>query len=76
MNIHRGVSIEALLQGDVDAIAVGSSHLVNIRDKFPNAGLRVAARGPDLPNDVLVAGAHVSAADVAKMRVAFVNNAG
>ncbi len=76
LNIHRGVSIEALLQGNVDAIAVGSSHLVNIRGKFPDAGLRVAARGPDLPNDVLVAGAHVPAAEVAKMREAFVNNAG
>ncbi len=68
LNIHRGVSIEALLQGNVDAIAVGSSHLVNIRGKFPDAGLRVAARGPDLPNDVLVAGAHVPAAEVAKTR--------
>ena len=75
LNIHRGVSIEALLKGDVDAIAVGSSHLFNIRDKFPDAGLRVAARGPDLPNDVLVAGAHVPAEKVEKIRAAFVNNA-
>jgi len=75
MNIHRNVSIEALLRGDVDAVAVGSSHLFNIRDKFTDVGLRVAARGPDLPNDVLVAGAHVPAANVAKMRDAFVNNA-
>ena len=75
MNIHRNVSIEALLRGDVDAVAIGSSHLFNIRDKFTDVGLRVAARGPDLPNDVLVAGAHVPAANVAKMRDAFVNNA-
>jgi phosphonate transport system substrate-binding protein len=75
LNIHRGVSIEALLKGDVDAIAVGSSHLVNIRDKFPDAGLRVAARGPDLPNDVLVAGAHVPTEQVEQIRAAFVNNA-
>ena len=75
LNIHRNVSVEAMLRGDVDAVAVGSSHLFNIRDNFPNVGLRVAARGPDLPNDVLVAGAHVPAAKVAKMREAFVNNA-
>ena len=75
LNIHRNVSVEAMLKGDVDAVAVGSSHVVNIRDKFPDVGLRVAARGPDLPNDVLVAGAHVSAANVAKMREAFVDNA-
>jgi phosphonate transport system substrate-binding protein len=75
LNIHRNVSIEALLRGDVDAVAIGSSHLFNIRDKFTDVGLRVAARGPDLPNDVLVAGAHVPAANVAKMRDAFVNNA-
>ena len=76
LNIHRNVSVEAMLKGDVDAVAVGSSHLVNIRGNFPDVGLRVAARGPDLPNDVLVAGAHVPAAEVAKMREAFVNNAG
>ena len=39
------------------------------------AGLRVVGRGPDLPNDVLVAGAHVSKADIEKIRNAFVNNA-
>ena len=75
MNIHRGVSVEAMFQGNVDAIAVGSSHLVNIRAAFPNSGLRVAARGPDLPNDVLVAGAHVPADKVEKVRSAFVDNA-
>ena len=75
LNIHRNVSVEAMLQGDVDAVAVGSSHLINIRDNFPDVGLRVAARGPDLPNDVLVAGAHVPADQIEKMRAAFVNNA-
>ncbi len=75
LNIHRNVSVEAMLKGDVDAVAVGSSHLVNIRDNYPDVGLRVAARGPDLPNDVLVAGAHVPTAQVEKMRAAFVNNA-
>ena len=75
LNIHRNVSVEAMLRGDVDAVAVGSSHLINIRDNFPDAGLRVAARGPDLPNDVLVAGAHVPEAMVFKVRDAFVNNA-
>jgi len=75
LNIHRNVSIEALLRGDVDAVAGGSSNLVKIRAKFTDVGLRVAARGPDLPNDVLVAGAHVPAAKVEKMRAAFVNNA-
>ena len=75
LNIHRNVSVEAMLKGDVDAVAVGSSHLINIRGKFPDVGLRVAARGPDLPNDVLVAGAHVPSASVEKMRKAFVENA-
>jgi len=75
LNIHRNVSIEAMIKGDVDVVAVGSSHVGNIRGKFSDIGLRVAARGPDLPNDVLVAGAHVSAANVKKMRDAFINNA-
>ena len=75
LNIHRNVAIEALLRGDIDAFAVGSSHLINIRAKFPGAGLRVAARGPDLPNDVLVAGAHVPKSEVERIRKAFVENA-
>ena len=75
LNIHRNVAVEALIQGNIDAFAVGSSHLVNIRAKFPNTGLRVAGRGPDLPNDVLVGGAHLSKADIEKVRAAFVNNA-
>ena len=75
LNIHRNVAVEALLRGDIDAFAVGSSHLINIRAKFPGAGLRVAGRGPDLPNDVLVGGAHLSKADIEKVRDAFVNNA-
>lgn len=75
LNIHRNVAVEALLQGNIDAFTVGSSHLVNIRDKFPGAGLRVAGRGPDLPNDVLVAGKHVPTETVELVRSAFVNNA-
>lgn len=75
LNIHRNVAVEALIQGNIDAFAVGSSHLINIRAKFPDAGLRVAGRGPDLPNDVLVAGAHVASDDVEKIRKAFVENA-
>ena len=75
LNIHRNVAVEALLQGNIDAFAVGSSHLVNIRAKFPNAGLRVTGRGPDLPNDVLVGGAHLSEADIESVRKAFVDNA-
>ena len=74
LNIHRNVAVEAMIKGDVDAVACGSSHVVNIRGKFPDIGLRIAGRGPDLPNDVLVAGAHVSAANVAKMRDAFIKN--
>ena len=75
LNIHRNVAVEALLRGDIDAFAVGSSHLINIRAKFPGAGFRVAARGPDLPNDVLVAGAHVPSSEVERIRRAFVENA-
>lgn len=75
LNIHRNVAVEALIQGNIDAFAVGSSHLINIRAKFPDTGFKVIGRGPDLPNDVLVAGAHVSDADVARIRKAFVDNA-
>ena len=44
LNIHRNVSIEAMLKGDVDAVAVGSSHLVNI--SAPHSPTSVCASPP------------------------------
>ena len=72
----RGVAHEALKRGDVAAIGVNYTSWVNgVRskdDSVPPGSFRVIARSGDLPNDLLVAGAHVDPAVVETMRTAMV----
>ena len=74
MNISRNVAIEGMIRGDIAAVGMNFTHLQKIRKTFPDHGFRVIARGRDLPDDILVAGAHVPAATVDKVRAAFVEN--
>ncbi|MGF1682129.1 PhnD/SsuA/transferrin family substrate-binding protein [Photobacterium makurazakiensis] len=74
LNLHRNVSVEAMLRGDVDAVAISSAYLDGIRKLFPNEGFKVIGRGPDLPNDQIVAGKHVSQSDIELVRRAFADN--
>ena len=71
MNISRNVAIEGMIRGDIAAVGMNFTHLQRIRKTFPDHGFRVIARGRDLPDDILVAGAHVPEAVVTKMRAAF-----
>jgi len=76
-HIDRNVAWEALKRGDVAAVALGYRKLVIVREKekdLPPGAFRVIARGPDLPNDVLVAGSHVPAEEIAKVRKTFVEH--
>ncbi|NMM43849.1 PhnD/SsuA/transferrin family substrate-binding protein [Rhodospirillaceae bacterium KN72] len=78
--IHTKVPVawEALKRGDVAAMGVNHLKFLALRDKEAEAGglppgaFRVIGRGPDLPNDVLMAGKHVDAAIVASFKKAFV----
>lgn len=67
----RAVAHEALKRGDVVAIGVNYTSWVNgIRNKdtsVPPGYFRVIARSGDLPNDLLLAGAHVDPAIVTKL---------
>lgn len=72
MNISRNVAVEGMIRGDIAAIGMNFTHLQKIRKTFPDHGFRVIARGRDLPDDILVAGGHVPAATVDKVRAAFV----
>lgn len=74
MNISRNVAIEGMIRGDIAAVGMNFTHLQKIRKTFPDHGFRVIARGRDLPDDILVAGAHVPEATVDKMRGAFVEH--
>lgn len=73
----RAVAHEALKRGDVAAIGVNYTSWVNgVRskdDSVPPGSFRVIARSGDLPNDLLVAGAHVDPAVVETMRTAMVD---
>ncbi len=74
----RAVAHEALKRGDVAAIGVNYTSWTNgVRDKdtsTPPGAFRVIARSGDLPNDLLVIGAHVDPAVGAAIQVKMVEN--
>jgi phosphonate transport system substrate-binding protein len=72
IHVSRNVAVESLVKGDIAAIGMNATHLDGLRKKFPDVAFKVIARGRDLPNDPLLAGAHVAPAVIDKMRVAFV----
>lgn len=74
LHVSRNVAVESLIKGDIAAIGMNATHLKSVREKFPDTAFKVIARGRDLPNDPLMAGAHVEAAVIEKVREAFVNN--
>ena len=77
VHIDRNVAWEALKRGDVAAVGLGQRKLAIVRDKekdLPPGAFRVIARGPDLPNDVLVAGPHVPAEQVELVKRTFVEH--
>ncbi|WP_027284751.1 PhnD/SsuA/transferrin family substrate-binding protein [Rubritepida flocculans] len=74
MHVSRNLAIEALRRGDVAAIGVNHTDVQQLRQRFPDLPLRVIARGRDLPDDVMVAGAHVPAATIEAVRRVFVDN--
>jgi phosphonate transport system substrate-binding protein len=66
----------ALKRGDVVAWCTSQDIYARLRNKDPESTsgtYRVIARGPDLPNDVLIAGAHVEPAIVEKLKATFRN---
>jgi phosphonate transport system substrate-binding protein len=71
--IKRNVAIEAMIRGDVQAIGMNLTHLRSAREKFPGVKFAVVGRGPDLPNDILMAASFVPAEVVAKVKAAFVD---
>jgi phosphonate transport system substrate-binding protein len=70
--IKRNVAIEAMIRGDIQAVGMNLRHLQNAREKFPGIKFRVVGRGPDLPDDIMIAAATVPAETVEKVRKAFV----
>lgn len=82
VHLKRKVSFEALKRGDVAAWGENWTKFLQLRSKDAESGglqpgaFRVIARGPDLPSDMLMAGAHVDKAIVERVRQAFVSHSG
>jgi phosphonate transport system substrate-binding protein len=76
-HISRNVAWEALKRGDIAAVGMNYGKFLEIREKekaFEPGAFRVIARGPDLPNDMLLAGVHVDKIVVDKVRAAFTSH--
>lgn len=69
--MNRNVGLEALIRGDIAAVGMNFTHLKKAEAAYPEVAFRVIARGRDLPNDVLLAGAHVPKEVVETLRTAF-----
>ncbi|MFP4070984.1 MAG: PhnD/SsuA/transferrin family substrate-binding protein [Desulfovibrionales bacterium] len=72
------VGWSSLIRGDVAAMGTTTDKFLAMRDKEKSldpGAFRVIARGPDLPNDMLMAGSHVDAKVLEKMREVFQNHA-
>lgn len=74
LHVGDNVAWEALKRGDVAAIGTTYTVFERLRrmeNKLEPGAFRVIARGPDLPNDVLIAGPHVDKGIVDRIRQAF-----
>lgn len=72
--ITRNVAVEALIRGDVQAVGMNEGHLSRVRAAFPDSAFTVVARGPDLPNDILLARGDLEADKIAAIKSAFVDH--
>lgn len=72
--ITRNVAVEALIRGDVQAVGMNEGHLSRVRAAFPDSAFTVVARGPDLPNDILLARGDLEADKVEAIKTAFVDH--
>jgi phosphonate transport system substrate-binding protein len=72
-HVSTNIGWEALKRGDVAAFGMTYGNYLSLRDKDKQepGAFRVIARGGDLPNDLLLAGAHVDKKAIEKFRGAF-----
>lgn len=73
--VSKQIAWTALKRGDVDALGFSYERFVQYRDedKLASSDFRIIARSGDLPNDVLIVGAHVPMEIRSKLKNAFVN---
>lgn len=58
--LNRNIAVEALISGDIAGIGLNRTHIDSLTEKFPDQKFRVLVKGPQLPDDILLASAKVS----------------
>jgi len=72
--LNRNVTVEALIAGEIGAIALNRTHIDKITEKFPDQKFRVIAKGEALPSDILLIWSRVSPEVVGKVRNTFIEH--
>lgn len=73
----RNIAHEALKNGDVDALGSNANSWLSVRNKetdLPYGFFKMIARSGDLPNDMIMVGAHVPAEKAEMVRDAILEN--
>ena len=77
IHTSRNIANEALKAGDVDALGSNAGSWLSVRNKetdLPYGFFKMIARSGDLPNDMIIVGAHVPAEAALKVRDAILAN--
>ena len=69
--LKRNIAVEALIAGEISAIGMNRTHIESITEKFPDQKFRVLVKGPELPNDLLLAAPTVKPETIDIVRKAF-----
>ncbi|MFM2354582.1 MAG: hypothetical protein RLZZ528_318 [Pseudomonadota bacterium] len=72
--LKRQVAVEALIKGEIAAIGLNRTHIDQITEAFPDQKFRVIAKGPALPDDILLASPKVAPEVVEAVRKTFADN--
>lgn len=69
--LKLNAAAEALISGDIAAIGMNRTHLDRVTKNFPSQKFLVIQKGPELPNDVLLASEKVKPEVIAIVRKTF-----
>jgi phosphonate transport system substrate-binding protein len=72
--LNRNVAVEALIKGEIAGIGLNRTHIDSITEKFPDQKFRVLVKGPQLPDDILLASSKVAPEVVETVRKTFADN--
>lgn len=72
--LNRNVAVEALIKGEIAGIGLNRTHIDSITEKFPDQKFRVLVKGPQLPDDILLASPKVAPEVVDTVRKTFADN--